>query len=311
MNERFSANLQGSDLFKKIIAFLVAYIVCMASAVYMISDYNMVGYFLCLLLAIASTLFMSFKIAEYLINSVSLGETSFAFSGNFGSYVGLIVKGILLSSITLGIYSPWFMKNLVSFFTDNTTCGDKTISFESTGGKLLKYILLGMCVPMIVVVVLLTMIIGTSLEYGGSMEYSIIYFASIILISSLYLYLVYKWYINFKFGKESVKFNASFGETYLFFLLQYFLCTITLGIYIFAFEVKLIKYIVEKTDLVDEESGKEREMSFDGGIKEGFFLFLGQGILTVITLGIYSPWAIAKIYNWIINNVEISDKELV
>lgn len=316
MNEQFSANLEGSILFKKIIAFILAYTICMVSTMYLAYDYSMVGYFISLLLAMISGLFLEFKVMEYLINAVSLNDKNFTFVGDFSEFVGMVVKGTVLSFITLGIYSPWFLKKIVSFFADNTEYPEKEISFESTGGKLLKYMFLGFIIPLILFVVVL--VVGFNLDsavvnedMSAMVNFFILYMVGIIVLSSLLLFFMYKWYINFIFGNETVTFNAGVGETVLFFVIQYFLTFITLGIYGFAFQVKLIKYLAEKTEFTDMSTGQQRLVNFSGGIGEGFLLFLGQGLLSIITLGIYSPWAIAKVNNWVINNLEITDTPII
>lgn len=316
MSEQFSVNLEGSVLFKKIIAFLLAYVICMISAMYLAYDYSMIGYLGSLLLAIISGIFLEFKVMEYLINSVSLNSKSFTFTGNFSAFIGVVVKGSVLSFITLGIYSPWFLRNIVSFFADNTEYPERGISFESSGGKLLKYIFLGFIIPLILFVIVL--VLGFSLDsavvnedMSAMVSFFILYMVGVIVLSSLLLFFMYKWYINFIFGNEKVTFSASLGETVVFFVIQYFLTFITMGIYGFAFQIKLIKYLAEKTEFTDISTGRQRLVYFSGGIGEGFLLFLGQGVLSILTLGIYSPWAIAKINNWVINHLEITDNPLI
>lgn len=316
MNEQFSANLEGSVLFKKVIVFILAYVICMASAMYLAYDYSMVGYLGSLLLAIISGLFLEFKVMEYLINSVSLNGKNFSFAGDFGEFIGIVVKGTLLSTITLGIYSPWFLRNIVTFFANNAKYRGKGISFESTGGKLLKYVFLIFILPIflfiIVIMVVFNMDNPSAYEDMSNMiGFSILYIGGVIVLSSFLLFFMYRWYINFIFGNETVKFNGTIGETVLFFVIQYFFTFITLGIYAFAFEVKLIKYLAEKTELTDMSTGQQRVINFSGGIGEGFLLFLGQGLLSILTLGIYTPWAIAKVNNWVINNLEITDNPLM
>lgn len=315
MNEQFSANLEGSALFKKIIAFLLAYVVCLISAMYMAAEYVMTGYFISILLAMVSGLFLEFKVMEYVINSVALGDKRFSFMGSFGTFVGMVVKGSLLSCITFGIYFPWFLRNIIAFFTDNTEFPEKNISFESTGGKLLKYMFLSFIIPLIILIVILALAFNMGNpealgETSNMVGFMVVYMAGVVVIASLMLFFLYRWYINFIFGNETVKFAATFGETVLFFVVQYILTFITLGIYAFAFEVKLIKFLTEKTEVVDMTTGTERFPVFSGGIGEGFLLFLGQGLLSLITLGIYAPWAIAKVGNWVINNIEVTDNQL-
>jgi uncharacterized membrane protein YjgN (DUF898 family) len=49
------------------------------------------------------------------------------------------------------------------------------------------------------------------------------------------------------------------------------------------------------------------EFSFEGSGGELFSLYLIQGILTAVTFGLYSPWAVAKIANYYMNNTTLGD----
>ena len=47
----------------------------------------------------------------------------------------------------------------------------------------------------------------------------------------------------------------------------------------------------------DAELGR---LYFEGKLGEGFLLLWGQCLLSIVTLGIYLPWAIAKTNVWLI-----------
>jgi uncharacterized membrane protein YjgN (DUF898 family) len=50
---------------------------------------------------------------------------------------------------------------------------------------------------------------------------------------------------------------------------------------------------------VVREGGAERLAGgFDGPVGRGFLLLWGQTLLVLITLGIYSPWAMARVGRW-------------
>ena len=57
--------------------------------------------------------------------------------------------GVLLSIITLGIYSPWFIVKMRTFFTDNSNYGNEAFSFKGDGGELLKIYLVGILLTIV------------------------------------------------------------------------------------------------------------------------------------------------------------------
>lgn len=66
----------------------------------------------------------------------------FAYVGSQKRLVSIYVKGFLLSIITLGIYSPWFIVDLVEEIYDNVRFGaNMKVRFDGDGGTLLgKYL---------------------------------------------------------------------------------------------------------------------------------------------------------------------------
>ena len=76
---------------------------------------------------------------------------------------------------------------------------------------------------------------------------------------------------------------------------------ITVGIYWPAAALRLYAYFVGRT--VFERSGQRiGRLGFEGKIGKGFGLIWGQGLLCLITLGIYIPWGYSKVLRWIAGN---------
>ncbi|MBN2715192.1 MAG: DUF898 family protein [Deltaproteobacteria bacterium] len=70
------------------------------------------------------------------------------FRGNGASLFGTMFVGVLLSMITFGIYSPWFLVKLAKFFNDNMDVlenGSKVgaFAFKGEGGELFGIYILG------------------------------------------------------------------------------------------------------------------------------------------------------------------------
>ena len=98
-------------------------------------------------------------------------------------------------------------------------------------------------------------------------------------------------------------------KDFAFFIIpELLLSIITLFIYWPAAYVKIYRFILEGSSFVDENDVEKGGFGFDGSTGKGFGLLWGQGLLCIITVGIYGPWAIAKIGNWFINNTWVGDK---
>jgi len=89
------------------------------------------------------------------------------------------------------------------------------------------------------------------------------------------------------------RFWPAFGAIFL----QVLLCLVTAGIYLPAAYVKLYRYFVQRTEL-EREGQPYGKLGFDGKAGQGFLRIWGQALLTLITVGFYYPWAMAKIGRW-------------
>src|SRR5258708_1981601 len=74
-------------------------------------------------------------------------ETKFEFKGTGGELFKQLFVGMLLTSITFGIYFPWFLVAMHKMILEKTTVrvGDRVLrlTFKGTGGQLFKHIFLG------------------------------------------------------------------------------------------------------------------------------------------------------------------------
>jgi len=74
---------------------------------------------------------------------------------------------------------------------------------------------------------------------------------------------------------------------------------ITIGIYFPMAMIKLYKYFAERT--VAQSGEIKRKFGFETDNLHDFLFIWGQMLLTLITTGIYYPWAINKIGKRILN----------
>lgn len=311
MTEKFTASIDGKELFKKSIIFLITYIICIAGLFQMAFREIWPGYFVMFILLFIASFALQYQLILGMIPAVSLGDKSFDFTGTFGDYMKMNLKGLLLSMVTFGIYSCWYSRNYNSFIADHTIYPEKSIAFKGTGGKLFKYMFLGFFLPLIALIIILIPVAmaGPDSSAGAPVLFMLIYMSGLFIISSVITVLQYKWMVDYTFGDEYVRLSGEVGVNAVFYVLgQMLLGLITMGIYFFAAEVKLFAYFADRTVLNNPLENKKRKVHFTGRTGQGFGLILGQTLLTMITLGLYLPVAYANVNNWFISHVEIVEE---
>ncbi|OQY39260.1 MAG: hypothetical protein B6229_04235 [Spirochaetaceae bacterium 4572_7] len=310
MKQLLKSNIDGTVLFKKVIIYLIAAILCFGLYIKFVMDDKMAGLIISYLLFLVSLFVLQFQFIIMSINALALDDEKFNFTGTFGEYIKINVLGVVFTILTLGIYSPWYSKKYISYLVDNTFCGDKALEFRGKAFKLFKYSIFTIFIPLVVILVVFVPAMISSLTGDVSrMGVAItVYLLGLIYIMVAYTIVYYRWLIDVRFANEDVSIELSLAKTAGFLLFQGFLSIITLGIYTYIAEIKIFRYFVDRIILTNGDSGSVREMKFVGKISQGFWLFVGQTILSIITLFIYYPWAFAKMRNWIISNIEIDDR---
>ena len=120
-------------------------------------------------------------------NAVSVIENVFRpieFRGNTKEYFGIWISNLVLTIITLGIYSSWAKVRRKKYFLNNSQISDASLNYHATGVQLLKGRLIALAV--IIVNGLIT-----------------IFFPLVGIVTSIAILFALPWVIN-----QSMKFNA-------------------------------------------------------------------------------------------------------
>jgi len=311
MKTNFEFTLRGKDWFGPFIGYWV--VVLLLNTPTVIANRMMqagrtpnAGYVvLQLVIAVASVILAAVFVIIFLrifLPKFSVGGKAFAFKGSIGKYIGLNIGGALLTIITLSVYFPWYIRNIVAYMASETTFDGANPSFEGKGGTLFKYYLLSLLVPIVVLVIILGIIFGVTMAIGASTAAGALSTIIIIVVFLLFvpfLYLLYKWYVNIRWNDVTITWKTSFWPSCGFVLGQLLLTAITATIYWPAAFLRIYRYFTDKTVLA--RSGVETgRLGFEGDIGKGYRLIWGQSLLSVITLGIYIPWAWANIGRWLL-----------
>jgi len=319
MKTNFDFTLRGKDWWGPFLGFWVLFLVFYVPS-------TLVGqmvptlvaktglYFLLLLVSLIAMVILEaiFMIIflRIVMPKLSIGGKAFAFKGDIGKYLWMNVVGILLSIVTLTIYMPWYIRRIVAYLVSETTFDGTNPEFLSKGGKLFKYFLLALWIPVLVIsvvfgVMLGVAIAGSSMGMGGygieaapaSTTFVLVLVIFVVIVP--FIYLMYKWYVNIRWNDVTIAWKTSFWPSCWYILGQMLLTAITLGIYWPAAVLRLYRYVAAKTVLSkgDAEIGR---LGFEGGMGKGFGLIWGQTLLSIITLGIYIPWACANVGRWLL-----------
>lgn len=250
-------------------------------------------YFLLILVLVLFAMVWTVFYVKMIFQAVSLNEKSIKCNFNVGKYLGVVSLGILLSIITFGIYSPWFVRNLQRFYINNSSYNDNKFSFLGDGGKLFVIILLTVFIPIIIVGISMFFIFGKDISTQPQ-SYQIINQLVMNILLIPYMYFIYKWMVDIQYKEYHIQWETEALPAIGKIAVEVLLTMITLGIYFPLAIVRLYKYFAEKT------KGKaldNQTISFGYDIDQlnDFLLIWGQTLLTIITLGIYYPWAICKI----------------
>ncbi len=234
---------------------------------------------------------IAFFICRIMIESIKYSDVNLKFNGRFWPFVGKILPGILLSAVTLGIYAPWFARDIHRFFINGTSLNDSNFEFKGEGGILFLIIFLGMVSPMILLSLLFAMLFSFMDQFN---IYTLLHQVVVVIVIIPAVYLMYKWMIDIKYKDYQIRWRTTFINSCLKILFELLLGLITLGIYMPLAYLKLYRYFVERTVAVKKE-GSSLNFGYELDTRKDFCYLWGQVLLIIITIGIYYPWAIAKI----------------
>lgn len=183
------------------------------------------------------------------------------FTGEAKTYFGIWIVNILLSIVTLGIYSAWAKVRTARYFSQNTLIDDRRFDYHATG----KQILIGRIIVVIGVIILSIPVLN--------------------LVALLALLVALPWLINralafnarmTSFSGLRFGFDGSYGRAFLVFMLYPFLSVFTLFLaYPFAVRAKH-RYTIE-----GHRYGTAR-FGFESPIRPFYMAFIFAILWTVV-----------------------------
>ena len=323
MRNYFSCNIKGGKLFMPFIIFwLLLTGLVLADSIWFAPTSEMMptifnwAYIwkwafniMTLLLALSAMSLWLYHCTRETIRSTSLEGDSFEPCYNSREYTMMCLKGVLLSTVTLGIYTPWFIKKLTAYFAENTAYNTNFFEFHGKGSSLFIYMVLLVAIRAFLYETVINEIapLATFAMYQAGLTVTLVFILLVLLIC-FYEALYIRWYINMTYGRKRIMSSVQCGKAGWFIFGQVLLSGITLCLYLPMATIRIWRYYATRT--VIGEDNIEKILGFSMTPKRDYFFILGQMLLTAITLGIYFPWGYARTMSRLIRQTYVETLEI-
>lgn len=316
MKKYLKFHLKGEDVFSY---FIIIILICVIPAIilslpanaYLMENMTFGRGLLFAILGLAIlavVLILALYILKLVIENVEYDEERFKFSGEAREYVTLIFKGVLLSLITIGIYLPFFQRELASFYMGKTSYREDAFKFMGKGGYLFVIYLFALVLP----IAILSLIFGFTHINDPSYSSFKAYWLNILQTISVspFVYLYYRWFIDVRYKNHHARIDADVMEGIGVVLLQTILTAATFGIYFPVAYLKIYKYYLEKVKVKDDSDKEENiKFGYDIDTTHDFLFIWGQALLSIVTLGIFIPWAYCNVLERVLSKTWMETAE--
>ena len=240
-----------------------------------------------------------YYVIKYTTDGIEYQGERLVTSYTISQFLGILVVGLLLSIVTLGIYLPWFIQRLYTFFIEGSSYKGTSYRFDGDGLTLFGILTLLLVLPIIA----LSMISVALFGIGSAEEGMLANIYQLIALAPLYTLLL-RWMVNGSYNGYRISLDVKLFNMMGFIFLHLLFTVLTLGIYFPLFYLNIYKYVMAHVACVNE-AGERVALDYDMD-KGGDFLFIwGQLLLTIVTVGVYLPWAYAKVMGRIISKTSI------
>ncbi len=241
------------------------------------------------------------------VGHLRFGDDGFSFEGDTLSFLWLMIYGSVLSAVTIGIYVPWFVKKVNTYFIENTRLGARTFTFNGEPKQIIwKYI--GFVILMAGVTGLVTRILGPDSVQepmtGAERMFSNIV-SSIVSVPLVYLFL--KWTLQISYHELKLQQQFETRGSMWILLRNMVLTNITFGLFGPFAQFSWYAYFAERVSFQSDKESYHFRIS--GEKADVYKLILREFLLTIITLGIYGAWAFCHVVEAVLDHTEISREE--
>lgn len=216
------------------------------------------------------------------------------------SYLCGVAWRSVLVTVTCGLYMPWLIGYLMNYFAAGVSHKFNLLSFRGKGMRLFAVWILTAVVPSCVVMLLVSM--GAGEVAVGGLDYMsfaplIVMFAVVaqFFFGALFMVLMIDWMVDMSYGDRLINLRVNTLRATGFVVWQLLLVTLTLGFYAPMASLRIMRYMAEACVVVGPEG--EQTMGLRLRPWSDWLWLLGQGVLLLLTAGLYLPWYYARTMN--------------
>jgi uncharacterized membrane protein YjgN (DUF898 family) len=240
-----------------------------------------------------------YYVLKFSIDSTEYQGERLTTSYTISEFLKTFLFGAFLSLITLGVYLPWFVQRLMVFFIEGSSYKGVRYKFDGDGLTLFGILTLLVVVPIVALSFISIAIYGPqSVEEGILLN---IY--QLVVMAPLYTLLL-KWMVDGSYNGYQISLKVDFFRFMGFIFVHMLLTVITVGIYFPLFYLNIYKYVLSHTSC-ENAAGDRVALDYDLERGADFMLIWGQLLLTIVTAGIYLPWAYAKIMQRVLSKTSL------
>lgn len=222
---------------------------------------------------------------------MTTSQVSPQFHGDGSTLFGIHLKNLLLTVITLGIYSFWAKADVRQYLYANTSLGGDRFTYHGTGRELLSGALRAFGLLLVIGIVaavsegVIHPLAGIFVLYVGG---GLLLFPVALIGSRRYRLSRTSWRgIRFTF-------RGDYGDFFGVYIVGAILTVLTVGLYYPFFHANIRRYVVKETRFGN------RPFEFDGQGGDIFLRHVLLYLLLPLTLGLYYFWhaAFLQRYYW-------------
>ncbi len=219
---------------------------------------------------------------------------------------------IILYVLIISIVYSFFFKKVMDYIAINTSVYNEHLSFSGNAGNLIwSFIKLVGLFILICIAIGIVISIFSAFSGENSVILSSIVIPIIMLIFGFYFGMIFQavviyWVVQFKFKNYNIGFRKLKASDCTYYGNHAFLGFITIGLYFPKALLKILERFLPEIRISSED--KEFSLQFTGHNSEGYALLLKQYLFQVITLGIYTPFAIQVSLKYILQNITLQER---
>jgi uncharacterized membrane protein YjgN (DUF898 family) len=220
--------------------------------------------------------------------SSALPQHRFSFHGTGGAFFAIVLKNIVLTILTLGIYAPWAKTVRRQFLWQNTEVAGHRLRYHGTGQELL--------VGYVKVAIGYALLVGLPLaltKLVSPTAGTIAQFATLAVIVPLIPFAIWgsRRYLLSRTSWRGIRLrlDGSAGPYAKVFFLGYLLTIITIGVYGPIWLNRLHRISLDASGI------GTKKFEYKGDDKEVWKIGLKGMALTLLTCGFYYPWYLADL----------------